>query len=103
MKNLSNETKTASAIQMVILDAIEKGHSNSTELIEYMKTKVFENAVKKYIAIFTETEINECYIDFLDAKNNFMNTQIEFKTFEEAKKWLIENIENPNLDMIKYF
>ena len=46
MKNLSNETKTQTAIQMVIMDAIEKGHTNANELIEYMKSEVFEKAVK---------------------------------------------------------
>ena len=54
MKNLSNETKTQTAIQMVIMDAIEKGHTNSNELIEYMKSEVFEKAVKNYISMFNE-------------------------------------------------
>jgi hypothetical protein len=54
MKNLSNETKTQTAIQMVIMDAIEKGHTNANELIEYMKSEVFEKAVKNYISMFNE-------------------------------------------------
>jgi hypothetical protein len=54
MKNLSNETKTQTAIQMVIMDAIEKGHKNANELIEYMKSEVFEKAVKNYISMFNE-------------------------------------------------
>ena len=54
MKNLSNETKTQTAIQMVIMDAIEKGHTNANELIEYMKSEVFENAVKIYFSMFDE-------------------------------------------------
>jgi hypothetical protein len=37
---------------MVIMDAIEKGHTNATELIEYMKSEVFEKAVKNYINLF---------------------------------------------------
>ena len=54
MKNLSNETKTQTAIQIVIMDAIEKGHTNANELIEYMKSEVFEKAVKNYISMFDE-------------------------------------------------
>lgn len=52
MKTLTNETKTQVAIQMVILDAIEKGHTNQAELIDYMKSEVFENAVKNYLSMF---------------------------------------------------
>ena len=57
MKNLSNETKTQTAIQMVIMDAIEKGHTNSNELIEYMKSEVFEKAVKNYINLFNNNQL----------------------------------------------
>jgi hypothetical protein len=51
MKNLNIETKAKLAIQMVILDAIEKGHTNTKELISYMSSKVFEKAVKNYISL----------------------------------------------------
>lgn len=44
----NNETITSIAIEMVILDAIEKGHTNASELVEYMKSEVFKNAVKNY-------------------------------------------------------
>lgn len=54
MKNLSNETKTQTAIQMVIMDAIEKGHTKANELTEYMKSEVFEKSVKNYISMFNE-------------------------------------------------
>ena len=54
MKNLSNKTKTQTAIQMVIMDAIGKGHTNTNGLIEYMKSEVFEKAVKNYILMFNE-------------------------------------------------
>ena len=52
MKTLSTETKTQTAVQMVIMDAIEKGHTNASELIEYMKSEVFQKAVKNYISMF---------------------------------------------------
>lgn len=52
MKNLTIETKTEMAIQMVIMDAIEKGYTNPNELIQYMKSQVFEKAVKNYISLF---------------------------------------------------
>ena len=52
MKNLTLKTKTEIAAQMVIMDAIEKGHTNKDELIQYMNTEVFANAVKRYIDLF---------------------------------------------------
>ena len=51
MKDLSNKTKMQVAVQMVIMDAIEKGHTNANELIEYMKSEVFEKAVKNYLVL----------------------------------------------------
>ena len=54
MKTLTNQTKLQCAIQMVIMDAIEKGHTNANELAQYMKSKVFETAVNNYISIFNE-------------------------------------------------
>jgi hypothetical protein len=54
MKTLSNKTKTQTAIQMVIMDAIEKGHTSANELIDYMKSEVFEKAVKNYISMFNQ-------------------------------------------------
>jgi len=47
--NLSKEAKAEIAIQMVIMDAIEKGHTNTSELCEYMKSDVFMSAVRNYI------------------------------------------------------
>jgi hypothetical protein len=49
---MTKATTTQAAIQMVIMDAIEKGHTNSNELIEYMKSEVFANAVKNYVLMF---------------------------------------------------
>lgn len=34
---------------MVIMDAIEKGHTNTNEICEYMKSEVFMCAVENYI------------------------------------------------------
>jgi len=45
----------------------------------------------------------ESYIKYMDSKNNFIETTIEFVSFELAEKWMIENIENPNMDMINFF
>jgi len=44
----------------------------------------------------------ECCIKYLDCKNNFREAKKEFKTYEEAKKWLFENFEKPCIDMINY-
>ena len=51
MKNLTIETKTKMAIELVIIDAIENGHSNTNQLINYLQTKVFKMAVKNYISL----------------------------------------------------
>lgn len=40
------------SIQLVIMDALEKGHTKTEDLIQYMKSNVFETAVKAYIALF---------------------------------------------------
>ena len=45
----------------------------------------------------------ECYIDYLDKDNKFKQTRNEFKTYEQAKKWLFANIEKPNIDCIKFY
>jgi hypothetical protein len=49
---ISQATKTELAIQMVIMDAIEKGHTNPSELAAYMESEVFERAVGNYISMF---------------------------------------------------
>lgn len=36
------------AVQMVILDAIEKGHTNKEDLIAYMQSATFKAAVERY-------------------------------------------------------
>lgn len=45
---MTNQTTIEIAMQIVIMDAIEKGHTNAAELIEYMKSDVFTKAVKEY-------------------------------------------------------
>ena len=45
----------------------------------------------------------ECYIEYLDSKNNFRQTKKDFKTFDEALDWMGKNFENRSLDMIKYY
>jgi len=45
----------------------------------------------------------ECYIEYLDCKNKFRETKKEFETYNEAKKWLFENFEKPNIDFIKFY
>jgi len=43
------------AIKLTLLDAIEKGHTARSELIEFMKSKTFQEAAKRY-AKFLEEE-----------------------------------------------
>jgi len=54
MKNLNNQTQIEVAMQMVIIDAIENGHTNKLELIDYMKSEVFESAVSRYMSMINE-------------------------------------------------
>jgi hypothetical protein len=54
MNNISKELQTQTAIKIVIMDAIEKGHTNTNELIQYMKSKAFENAVNNYISLMNK-------------------------------------------------
>ena len=49
--NLTPATSTEIAMQLVIMDAMEKGHTDKKGLIEYMKSETFENAVREYLAL----------------------------------------------------
>jgi len=51
---ISNQTATETAIQFVIMDAIQNGHTNKAELIEYMKSDVFTKAVANYKAMIAD-------------------------------------------------
>lgn len=50
-QTISNEMKAQIAAQMVIMDAIEKGHTNTNELIAYMNSDVFTNACLSYMSL----------------------------------------------------
>ena len=50
MNNASQNTRLEFAMQMVIMDAMEKGHTNKDELIAYMASETFQNAVMGYMA-----------------------------------------------------
>ena len=52
--NLKDETKMEMACQMVIMDAMEKGHTNKQELIEYMSSKTFKTAVLSYVKLIND-------------------------------------------------
>jgi len=55
MKTL-NATAAQLAIDMVIMDAIERGHTDPNDLIRYMNTTTFEKAVKSYISMIGEAK-----------------------------------------------
>jgi len=46
---------------------------------------------------------NECYIDYLDCKNNFKETRKGFLNYDAAYKWLSSNMEKWSVDMIHYY
>ncbi len=43
----------------------------------------------------------QIYIDYLNAKKNFAKTRKYFKSYEEARTWIIRNFERPNYDCIR--
>lgn len=51
---LSKQIIAETAAQMVIIDAVEKGHTNVSDLTEYVKSATFENAVKSYMKIIEQ-------------------------------------------------
>lgn len=50
-QNLTIEQKTEYAMQIVLLDAIERGATTKNDLIQYMKSDVFTEAVKAYVSM----------------------------------------------------
>jgi hypothetical protein len=48
----SKEAITKAAIDLVILDAIEKKQPTAAQLTAYMKTEAFDKAVKGYVELF---------------------------------------------------
>lgn len=42
------------AMQLTIMDAIEKGHVNKDDLIKYMSSDVFEKSVDRYATVIKE-------------------------------------------------
>lgn len=49
--------------------------------------------------------MNKCYIEYLNASQNFQKDTIYFEgatAYEDAIAWGKANLENFNLDMIKY-
>ena len=40
------------AIEMTILDAIENGHTNASELVDYMASETFATSVASYSGMF---------------------------------------------------
>ena len=53
ISQLSEEKRTEVAMQMVIMDAMEKGHTNKDEIIQFMSSLVFEKQVNEYKALMS--------------------------------------------------
>ena len=45
----------------------------------------------------------ECYVKYLDSKNNFKESVKDFETYDKAWVWIKENFDNPNKDFIYYY
>jgi len=50
-QKLSKEGKAEIAIQLVVMDAIERGHTDPAEIREYMKSETFLKSVNEYISL----------------------------------------------------
>jgi len=50
-----------------------------------------------------QTKTPLCYIQYLNSKNNFKPTKKDFKSYEEAYKWMQKTFDTPNRDFIKYY
>jgi len=46
--------------------------------------------------------MEQYYIKYLNAKDNFRPTQIQFSDYKSAINWGYENLENFHIDMIKF-
>jgi len=50
-----------------------------------------------------KTTTMKYYIEYLDCKNKFRQTKVEFETEEQAKKWMLKNLEKYNEDCIRMY
>lgn len=58
MTNSVSETTAQLAIDMALLDAIERGAEIASDLVIYMETPAFLNSVKNYMALIEEMKIS---------------------------------------------
>jgi hypothetical protein len=58
MGNSIDASTAQIAIDMVIMDAIEKGQTNPSDFVRYMNTTIFDNAVKRYLVLIEEMKIS---------------------------------------------
>lgn len=45
----------------------------------------------------------ECYIKYLDSKNNFNETKKDFKNYDDAVKFMTETFDTVNSDFIIWY
>ena len=45
----------------------------------------------------------ECYIKYLDSKNKFKETKKDFKTYDDAIKFMVETFDKVNTDFINWY
>jgi len=45
----------------------------------------------------------QCFVKYLDCKNNFKVTKKDFKDYKTAWAWVLKNFEKPNADFINYY
>lgn len=56
-QKISKQAKAEIAIQLVIMDAIEKGHTDTAEIVEYMKSETFFKSVAEYISLMESATV----------------------------------------------
>lgn len=52
---MTTEFIAKKAVEMTILDAIAKGCTTASDAVEYMKTKHFKSAAKRYVSLLEES------------------------------------------------
>ena len=45
----------------------------------------------------------ECYIKYFDSKNKFKETKKDFKTYEDAIKFMVDTFDTVNSDLINWY
>lgn len=75
---------------------------DNIQALEKAKEAVSETYGSKMLKRFS-FKINEVFIEFLNKDKGFSKDRIDFPTYQHAISWGRKELENFNLDMIKFY